>query len=318
MDANAARQQARALLAKVALDGLPEPAKQTAGPLFADFAETFWADYARHWKPATQRTSRGVIDRDLNPVFGAMPLADIRRADVMRWRDGLGQRPGVFNRALPVLAVMLAYAEPMGLRPKGSNPCKQMTCYRMQPKERFLSPVEYRRLGRALAEHEAQWPDIIAIICLLLLTGARVGEIVGLKWGEVQPPRLRLSDSKTGPRFVYLNGAAERVLNTMDRKADEAWVFPNGRGDGPTVMLPCRWSQIRRAAALPDVRLHDLRHSFASVAINDGVPLLMIGRLLGHALPETTARYTHLEDGSVQEAAARVSQSLGQALEARR
>ena len=206
----------------------------------------------------------------------------------------------------------------MGLRPKGSNPCKQMTCYRMQPKERFLSPVEYRRLGRALAEHEAQWPDIIAIICLLLLTGARVGEIVGLKWGEVQPPRLRLSDSKTGPRFIYLNGAAERVLDTMNRKADEAWVFPNGRGDGPTVMLPCRWSQIRRAAALPDVRLHDLRHSFASVAINDGVSLVMIGRLLGHALPETTARYTHLEDGSVQEAAARVSRSLGQALEARR
>ena len=98
MNASEARRQARALLAAVALDGLPEPAKAVTGPLFADFAETFWADYARHWKPATQYTNRRALDRDLKPVFGATAVANITRADVMRWRDGLGQRPGVNRR----------------------------------------------------------------------------------------------------------------------------------------------------------------------------------------------------------------------------
>ena len=319
MNASEARRQARALLAVVALDGLPEPAKAITGPLFADFAETFWADYARHWKPATQYTNRRALDRDLKPVFGATAVADITRADVMRWRDGLGQRPGIFNRALPVLAVMLAYAEPLGFRAKGSNPCKGTTCYRQRPKERFLSPVEYRRLGRVLTACEGRWPAVVAIVRLLLFTGARYGEIVGLQWDAVQPPRLCLADSKTGPRFIYLNSPAEQVLSGLERKRlDCPWVFPNERGDGPTSIVPKRWHEIRRWAALPDVRLHDLRHSFASVAINDGVPLVMIGRLLGHALPETTARYAHLEDGSVQDAAARVSRSLGEALEIRR
>ena len=89
-----------------------------------------------------------------------------------------------------------------------------------------------------------------------------------------------------------------------------------GRGEGPLSGIIRQWAKIRRAAAIPDVRLHDLRHSFASVAINNGVSLMLIGRLLGHALPETTARYAHLEDSSIAEAASRVSQSLGQALRA--
>jgi integrase len=155
---------------------------------------------------------------------------------------------------------------------------------------------------------------MVALVRLLVLTGARCGEIAKLRWDQVQPPRLHLPDSKTGPKFVYLNSAAERVLAVLKARAQGSWVFPAASGDGSIASLPAKWNPIRKAAALPDVRLHDLRHSFASVAINERVPLFMIGRLLGHALPETTARYAHLEDGAVSAAAARVSSSLAAAL----
>jgi integrase len=317
LSATAARGRARTILANIAMDGLPRPVSHTAAPLFGDYVETFWADYARHWKPATQRTNRGIIELHLRPVFAATALDRIRRADVLRWRDDMSARPLVFNRALPVLAAMLNYAEQLGHRPRGSSPCRRTPRYPATLKERYLSPTEYRRLGAVLASVEAEVPDAVAVIRLLLLTGARVSEILTLRWEQVQPPRLHLPDSKTGPKFIYLGSQAATILAGVRRHGECQWVFKAGRGEGPLSQISPQWRRIRRAAAIPDVRLHDLRHSFASVAINKGVSLMLIGRLLGHALPETTARYAHLEDSTIAEAASRVSQSLGQALRAR-
>ena len=316
LSAAAARGRARAILADIATDGLPRPVSQAPAPLFGDYVETFWSDYARHWKPATQATNRGIIDRHLRPLFGAMTLDRIRRTDVLRWRDEMSDRPFVFNRALPVLASMLNYAEQLGHRPRGSSPCRRIPRYPAILKERYLSKAEYRRLGSVLASAESETPDVVAVIRLLLLTGSRVSEILTLRWEQVQPPRLHLPDSKTGPKFVYLGTEASAVLAGVPRQPNCPWVFGAGRGQGPLSSISSQWRRIRRDAAIPDVRLHDLRHSFASVAINNGVSLVLIGRLLGHALPETTARYAHLEDSSIAEAAARVNQSLSQALRA--
>jgi integrase len=153
----------------------------------------------------------------------------------------------------------------------------------------------------------------VQAIRLLIYTGARHGEVVGLRWEWVQRPRLMLPDSKTGAKIVYLNRQARAVLDAMPTKAEIGLVFPSLRGDKP-IALSIPWLAIRQHAALPDVRLHDLRHSFASIAIADGISLVVIGKLLGHALAETTERYAHLADEAIADAAKRVSGSLAKCL----
>ena len=130
LNAEAARGHARAVLAQVATAGLPRPLVQKQAPTFAEYVDPFWADYARHWKPLTQATNRRIIERELKPVFGGMALDRIKRSDVLRWRDDMSGRPGVFNRALPGLAGLLAYAEQLGHRPSGSNPCRRTPRFR--------------------------------------------------------------------------------------------------------------------------------------------------------------------------------------------
>lgn len=156
-------------------------------------------------------------------------------------------------------------------------------------------------------------PVAVQAIRPLIYTGARNGEVVGLRWEWVQSPRLMLPDSKTGAKIIYLNRQALAVLDAMPNRAETGLVFPSARGDKP-IALSALWYRIRQHAALPDVRLHDLRHSFASIAIADGISLVVIGKLLGHALAETTERYAHLADEAIADAAKRVSGSLAKCL----
>jgi len=312
--AELARAQARRLLAEVALDGLPKRVVVKATPILSDFVETYWDDLARLWKPSTTNRNWYAWTKVLAPEFGDMRVADILPADVHRWRDSCATtREGVFNRALPVLAALLKYAEALRLRRKGSNPCRGMPRYWREPSERYLSPAEYRRIGIALREDEGAYPAQVAIIRLLLFTGARVGEMQNLRWEWVQPPRLLLPDSKTGAKTIWLNNQALEVLAGIDRRDDTPLVFPNRSGTKP-IILDNWWPRFRRRCALPDVRIHDLRHSFASTAIMDNVPLATIGKLLGHVLPETTAKYAHLSDDVIGDAADRISASLAQAV----
>lgn len=312
--ADLARAQARRLLAEVALDGLPKRAVVKATPILADFVETYWVDLSRVWKASTTKRNWNAWKTVIAPEFGAMRVADILPADIHRWRDDCaGTREGLFNRALPVLAALLKYAEALRLRRKGSNPCRGMPRYWREPKERYLTPAEYRRIGAALREDEDAYPAQVAIIRLLLFTGARVGEIVNLHWEWVQPPRLLLPDSKTGAKTIWLNSQALEVLESIDRRNGIELVFTNKSGAKP-IILDNWWLPFRRRCALPDVRIHDLRHSFASTAIMDNVPLATIGKLLGHVLPETTAKYAHLSDDVIGDAADRISGSLAQAI----
>lgn len=309
---DAARLQARAMLEQAALDGLPTRRAAKAAPRFCDYAAEFWRDYSRHWKPSTQKGNARILRRSLLPRFGDLAVDAIIRADVLLWRDDLADRQGSFNRALPLLAVMLIYAEQLGYRRKGSNPCKGTPRYKRELPDRFLSHAEYQRLARVLEDAEGEMPTAVAVVRLLMLTGARSSEVINLRWEHVQLPRLMLPDSKTGAKIVWLNSHAMAVLNALPQRP-EGLVFPGATGRVPIQMFTF-WDKLRRRAALPDVRLHDLRHSFASVAIADGIPLSMIGKLLGHALPETTARYAHLADGVIVEAAERVSGGLAEAL----
>lgn len=315
--AEEARTLARAQLAKVMLDGLPVAQKakrdNPGATLFRDFALRFWADYSRHWKPSTRKGNRARIFKDLTDILGHLRVDAIRKADVLRWRDSWAGRSGAFNRTIPILSVMMGYAEQLGMRPRGSNPCRGTPRYKRKLVDRFLSAREFNRLAASLRDFEETNPIAVQAIRLLIYTGARHGEVVGLRWEWVQPPRLMLPDSKTGAKIVYLNRQAQAVLDAMPNRADTGLVFPSVRGDKPIALSPV-WLEMRRHAALPDVRLHDLRHSFASIAIADGISLVVIGKLLGHALAETTERYAHLADEAIADAAKRISGSLARHL----
>lgn len=299
------------------LDGLPVAQKakrdNPGATLFRDFALRFWADYSRHWKPSTRKGNRARIFKDLTDIFGHLRVDAIRKADVLRWRDSWAGRSGAFNRTIPILSVMMGYAEQLGMRPRGSNPCRGTPRYKRKLVDRFLSAREFNRLAASLRDFEETNLIAVQAIRLLIYTGARHGEVVGLRWEWVQPPRLMLPDSKTGAKIVYLNRQAQAVLDAMPNRADTGLVFPSVRGDKPIALSPV-WLEMRRHAALPDVRLHDLRHSFASIAIADGISLVVIGKLLGHALAETTERYAHLADEAIADAAKRISGSLARHL----
>ena len=315
--AEEARALARAQLAKVALDGLPAApkAKRERGDatLFRDYAPHFWEDYSRHWKPSTRKGNRARVFKNLTEIFGQQRVDAIRKADVLRWRDSWADRSGAFNRTIPIMSVMMGYAEQLGMRPRGSNPCKGTPRFKRKLVDRFLSAREFNRLAASLRAFEESDPIAVQAIRLLIYTGARHGEVVGLLWEWVQPPRLMLPDSKTGAKIVYLNRQAQAVLDAMPTKAETGLVFPSVRCDKP-IALSIPWLAIRQHVALPDVRLHDLRHSFASIAIADGISLVVIGKLLGHALAETTERYAHLADEAIADAAKRVSGSLAKCL----
>ena len=185
----------------------------------------------------------------------------------------------------------------------------------MTPKERFLSAQEMARLNAALTRDEFYRPQSVAIIRLLLLTGCRVGEIIALEWDWIKGKRILLPDSKSGPRTVWLSSAAREVIDAIPRYSAECpWLFPARPATRHIDNIFFDWSRIRNETGLQGVRLHDLRHSWASVAAMNGVDMVTVAKLLGHALVETTERYTHLSDQSVSDAADRVSGRIHAAL----
>ena len=185
--------------------------------------------------------------------------------------------------------------------------------------ERFLATEELARLGAVLSEAErtaTELPSVIAAIRLLIFTGARLGEILSLQWRDVDFERacLRLPESKTGAKVIHLNAPAMEVLNGLAREEGNPWVIAGRLPGKPLVNLRRPWHRIREAAGLEDVRLHDLRHSFASVGVTSGLSLPMIGALLGHAQPATTARYAHLAADPLKQAADLIGDRIAAAM----
>ena len=199
------------------------------------------------------------------------------------------------------------WTEKNGFRPDGSNPCRHVEKYKETKRERFLSEAELAQLGEALREAETDKsasPWVIAAIRLLTLTGARLSEVLTLRWDYVDFERatIRLPDSKTGAKTLYLNAPALEVLSGIPRLEDNPHVICGERKGAHLVNLQKPWRRIRQAAGLGDVRIHDLRHSFASVAAAGGMSLPLIGALLGHSQPATTARYAHLSSDPLRAA----------------
>ena len=312
MDVREARSAASAVLAAIRR-GEPEPVALRPGEtLFEDVAETVFDRRERIWKARTMSVNRAYLRNQILPHFTGHRIADIDRREVRSWFASLRSTPVAADRSMPVLSVIMREAELMGHRPEGSNPCRGIRRYRRKGRERFLSDDEIRRLSATLSAHAARHPLEVAAIRLLLLTGCRKGEILTLRWSDYRDGHLHLRDSKVGPRTVWLSRPSRKVLEGIEPTG--RWVFPAPRTGGPrsSRWLEYVWQEVRAKADLRDVRLHDLRHTHASIALRQGETILAIGRLLGHRNPGTTLKYTHIADAMVREAA----ETVGAALEA--
>ncbi len=287
-----ARDRARVTLASIR-NGTDEQAAAPQDTVFETVGDEVFRRYARNWKPSTLKVNRNYYRNHILPWFEGRPIGDIAAHDVRRWFASLHSTPVSADRSAPILSVIMRQAEVYGYRPEGTNPCAGIRRYRRQGRERFLSATEFGRLGGVLARYEADHPQAVAIILLLLLTGCRRGEILTLKWHFYREGKLFLPDSKTGPRTVWLSSAARAILDDLPRKA--AWVFPSPITDSCLYAMTVLqvWHSMRAEAELCDVRLHDLRHTHASIALRQGETVLAIGRLLGHRNAETTLKYTH-------------------------
>ena len=310
-----ARREARRLIA-----GFTEPARidirpRTPGHPMTAFAEEFLDRRTHRWKPRTRETNTRIVRKNILPTFGHLTVDAITVEQVKDWFASMSERPGVANRSMPVLSVMMRMAERWGYRAHNTNPCKNTRRYRTKLMERFLSTEEIARLNAVLTRDEFWCPNVVAILRLLMLTGCRVGEIRSLEWSWIKGTRIFLPDSKSGPRTVWLSSAARDVIDTIPRYSEDCpYLFPSRPPTRPIDNIGFQWTRIREEAGLPGLRLHDLRHTWASLAAMNGVDMVTIAKLLGHALVETTERYVHLSDQSVTEAADRVSSRLSAAL----
>lgn len=306
MGVDEGRKKARAMLAAIRRDSLILSDER----LFEVVAEEVFRRYGRNWKPRTLAVNRGYYTKQILPWFRGRPIADITKADVRAWFASLYRTPVAADRSAPVLSVIMTCAEAYGYRPEGSNPCRGIRRYRRKGRERFLSKEEVHRLGSALEQHEGAYPMYVAIVRLLLLTGCRRREIVTLRWTEYRDGNLHLSDSKTGPRMVWLSSPARRVLEEQPRTSP--WVFPSSvtKQSINVDTVDFFWRRLRSHARLTDVRLHDLRHTFASIAVMSGESILTVGRLLGHNDSATTLKYMHVAHDATAEAAENIGSIL--------
>ncbi len=266
-----------------------------AAPTLADFVEaTFWPWAEQCWKQSTRESARSYLKTQLLPTFGRCRLNRLSVRRVSRWFDHYSiTHPGGANRALAVLAAICKQAEAHGY--VADNPARGIRKNPSRRITRFLDATELQRLEAVLSAYARGGPrqkQAVAIIRLLLLTGCRHREIIRLRWQDIRKGRLYLPDSKTGPREVLLGEAALKVIRRLP-VPHRVWVFPNIEGTGPQQDVKTVWLTIRRRAGLEDVRLHDLRHTFASEAARQGYPLPVIARLLGHRRVESALRYTH-------------------------
>ena len=319
LNPNQARARALEILAcaKKGIDPRDADARREAQPSMADLGRRFLEEYVPvHCKPSTREEYRRSVRLFVDPVIGELRVPEVQRKDIAALHHGLRDKPYQANRTLGVLSKMFNLAEVWGWRPDGSNPCRHVKRYKEHKRERFLSPEETERLGQVLREAEEEMPSAVAAFRLLLLTGCRMSEIRDLRWDYVNDDCIELPDTKTGGRAVPLAPSAVRLLTSLPRDEDNPWVIAGRKPGWHLTDLQHPWRRIRGRAGLDGVRIHDLRHSFASRALALGEGLPMIGKLLGHTQVQTTARYAHLARDTVKASAARIGDSIDRDLDA--
>ncbi|MDE0435601.1 MAG: tyrosine-type recombinase/integrase [Bryobacterales bacterium] len=301
----------RECLVRQARPELEVKAVPPIAPLLRDFVEGEWTEaHFGRYRPATKTGYRSLLAGRILPAFGSKPLDRIAPARVREWFDDYSRTaPTNANRALKLLGQIMNFAIARGY--VDANPTRGIPRNRRPPLTRFLSREEIARLHRALDgqtdEGNRQQADIIR---LLLLTGCRKSEIVRLRWSEVQGDMLVLAESKTGPRKVPLNAQARRILERQTKEGSP-FVFPSPLDPSrPRSRELSLWQRVRRQVGIQDVRLHDLRHTHASHAVMNGVPVPVVSRLLGHSSVGMTLRYAHLGDREIEQAAERTGLAI--------
>lgn len=287
-------------------------------------------------KASSLQTDRSNIERHIKPLLGQIRVRALSRADVVKFQQDVAAGKskadiktkargraivsggkGTGARSVAVLGTVLSFAVNREMR--SENPVRGVKLFVNQRRERFLTLAEITRIGGALATIEAEGANTTAIaaIRLLVLTGCRRGEVLGLCWNWVDFERrcLRLPDSKTGAKVVPLGDPAVELLQSLPAIEGCPYVFPASQGEGHFVGIPSVWHKLITVAELPGLRLHDLRHSFASVAVNGGESLYIVGKILGHKQSRTTEIYAHLADDPVRAAADRAAQKIQGALD---
>jgi integrase len=298
-----ARGLAQQALASVARGEDPQGAKfkQRAAPSLTDVWTRFESEYLPMRKPQTRSEYESQWRDLLHPKFGRTPVEAIARGDVDKFHKSHRQAPYRANRVLALLSRLMSLAETWDWRAQGTNPCKHIERFPEQARTRFLSVEELRRLGTAIEQllsEQTILPTAANAVELLLLTGARLNEVLGARWEWVnwEAGVLSLPDSKTGAKPVFLSNVAFDVLRRQKQESGESsYVFSSPLTNRPLVNLRKSWVRICERAGLENVRLHDLRHTAASIAVGRGASLPVIGRLLGHSQAQTTLRYAHVD-----------------------
>jgi integrase len=339
-----ARARALAVLGSVANGEDPASvlAKSRAALTVSEAIQLFLAEHVRPKRKAgTAAYYEWLLTRTVVPKLGNLRPEQVTRAHLSKLHADLQQTPYQANRVLAVIGSLYAHLAKSGYVPEGFNPARGVEKYREQGRERYLTTEELTRLGAALREAETvglPWnvgegtlnskhlakPDnqrtifegtVTAAIRLLILTGARLREILHLRWDEVDLERglAFLSDSKTGRKTLVLSAAALSVLGSLPRSG--VFVIPGAKLNEPRSDLKKPWAAVQRRAKLEGVRLHDLRHTFASVGAGARLGLPIVGKLLGHSQPQTTARYAHLDADPLRQAANLIADQISASLD---
>jgi len=313
-----ARDRAREMLAQVAAGGDPsgDMHAQRTAPTVADLCRDYLADDRAKAKKSYAEDKR-MIERNILPRWGQRKVASMEDTDFDAFRKQCAKKPYKFNRTMALLSTMFgpSYAEKWKMRPKNSNPTAGVHHYPEKKRRRYMKPAEAIAIAGALDKEEASNPASVAYIRLLILTGARPDEIARAQWdwletreiedvqtGEiVRTGVIHDPSSKTGERDIFLSPAALAAVESLPRMFDTITGIKSPKK---------LWWKIRSEAGCPDLRMYDLRHSFASVAIGLGMTLAQIGELLGHASTQTTQRYAHLMDEHKRDAVSRISTAI--------
>ena len=249
------------------------------------------------------------------PKIGKIKLLALTAGDIQNIHLGLKNKPIMANRCLALISKMLGLASKWGLREEAEQLCKHIDKYPEKKRERFLSMTEIERLFDTLNIAESQETEAassILAIKLLLLSGCRLSEILELKWDwvDIANHRINFPDSKTGKKTIYISNQAIELISSVDRSDGNPYVIKGLIPGTHLVNLHKPWYRISKLADLEDVRLHDLRHSFASIGAASGLSLPLIGALLGHTQAQTTARYAHLVGDSLKDAAGLIGERI--------
>ena len=319
MSLTRARRRARDMLENIRAGANPadDLLREKRTPTVKEFAREYLRRCDPYWKPSGRRTVRIYLKARILPAFGSLPLDDVCPEDVSEWFDSASRdKPGASNRAFEILRTMMFRAEDWGFRERGTNPCVGIKKNPRRNIARCLDSDELARLGKALDAHEARWPEAVAAIRLLALTGCRRGEVLNLRWRDIRKNAIALPDSKTGPRAVPLGKSARAIVDALpDPRRKDAYLFPKNAGRRSPYNIVACWHSVRADAELGRLRLHDLRHTAASHAVMSGENLPLVGRLLGHRRNETTAGYAHLADGHLVETAEKIGRLVAEAMD---